>query len=157
MSAFKTPGHARGTPAGYSLIELIVAMTILAMLVSVTAYGLGLAPRGTSFRAQSAQVMRTLQLAQSRAIAERRVVSVEFNVRDKLWRLDGGEATAFDPSFAIALRLPDSELTTPDSARISFYPDGSSSGGRLSLQRGDATRAIFVDWISGQISVGEAG
>ena len=45
------------------------------------------------------------------------------------------------------------ELRNDKVGRIRFYPDGSSTGGRVLLDLGDLTKRIEVDWLTGKIEV----
>jgi len=39
---------------------------------------------------------------------------------------------------------------------IDFHPDGSSSGGRISLADGRRTIMVGVDWLTGRVSIADA-
>jgi hypothetical protein len=40
--------------------------------------------------------------------------------------------------------------------QIRFFPDGSSTGGRIGLSRNDRRAAVAVDWLTGLVSVDDA-
>ena len=138
---------------GFSLIELIVALFVLALLVTITATGLGWTDRNVSMRKQTAEIARSIATAQSEAIAKRKVASLLIDVENKTWTTAAGAEHPVDDSFALSFRTSNDEILSQSVARLTFYPDGSSSGGIIKLQRADETRAIEVDWMTGAISI----
>jgi len=47
------------------------------------------------------------------------------------------------------------ESPNDDTGGIRFFPDGSSTGGRISVARGQRTLVVEVDWLLGRVSVNE--
>jgi general secretion pathway protein H len=45
------------------------------------------------------------------------------------------------------------ELTGEGAANIRFFPDGSSTGGRVTLERGQTVWKIDINWLTGQIEL----
>jgi len=45
------------------------------------------------------------------------------------------------------------QVVTESKGRIRFDPDGSSSGGRVSISGGNQIWIVGVDWLSGRVSV----
>jgi general secretion pathway protein H len=48
-------------------------------------------------------------------------------------------------------------ITQAGTARIRFFPDGSSSGGRIVLGGGRHSAVVAVDWLTGAVTVNENG
>jgi general secretion pathway protein H len=53
----------------------------------------------------------------------------------------------------ITLFTAQSELTDAKTGAIRFYPDGSSTGGRVMLAREDRKFLVEVDWMTGQVKI----
>lgn len=45
------------------------------------------------------------------------------------------------------------EVVDANNAAIRFYPDGSSTGGRVTLAMGERKYLIDVDWLTGQTEI----
>ena len=45
------------------------------------------------------------------------------------------------------------EVVDASTAAIRFYPDGSSTGGRVSLAMGERKFLVDVDWLTGQVEI----
>jgi general secretion pathway protein H len=80
----------------------------------------------------------TLRMARGRAIAENRPVTVAF--AGNLYRIDG----------SMARGMP-YDVTLTGNAAISFAPDGSSSGGAVTVQAATSRIAVLVNWLTGRV------
>ena len=91
----------------------------------------------------------TLKEVRATAIVGNRVVHFRVGADGRSWRFAG---RAGSPGRGTTLRLE----VPPEGRRdgggvIGFFPDGTSTGGRLLLTAGDRARAIRVDWLTGRV------
>ncbi len=128
--------------AGFTLIEMVIVLVILGL-----ALGLVLA-RGPmhSSRLDAEAVARelagSLRLARGRAIAQDRPVALLLAANG--YRIDGMAPRQMPPDVALS-----------GNAAISFAPDGSSSGGSISVQGAPARIGIAVDWLTGRVRLAD--
>ena len=47
------------------------------------------------------------------------------------------------------------EVTSEHSGSIRFYPDGSSTGGRVTVESGERKYLVDVDWLTGRVAINE--
>ena len=47
------------------------------------------------------------------------------------------------------------EVSSESKAAIRFYPDGSSTGGRITVASGERKYVVDVDWLTGRVSIGD--
>ncbi len=142
--------------AGFTLLEIIVVLAIGAAVYVVLLSG----PIGKSGAADLKAAARTLasglRQAQSSAMATRRDAVLTIDVESKEF------VTTVDPT---PRRLPDnlelklytaqSEVTSERRGSIRFYPDGSSTGGRITVASGERKYLVDVDWLTGRVSIGD--
>jgi general secretion pathway protein H len=147
--------HRRTGAAGFTLFELIVALAVLALaLVLITGYrvpwssALGL--RGTA-----AELASGLRLARSQAIAGNRPVAVDIDLAGHRYRVGAGRPHTLPASLSIELLTIAGENRGHTEGNIQFNPDGSSTGGRISLAEGRQRVAVGVDWLSGRVTVAD--
>ena len=137
---------------GFSLLEMVCVLAIVAMLASVA---LPYLPRQTSRPRLQAYALQAVTLLQSdRASSLRNGMRVDTAI-------DTGRRMIRSGSGAAALRLPDDvgfQAVLPRScqhrpvmATISFFPDGLSCGGAITMSRGDVSLEIRVNWLTGRI------
>ena len=116
---------------GFTLIELAVALAIIALVALVVLPRLGWIVGAGEFAEAREHVVSELRIARGRAIEQRRSAVVEPE------SLAGAGVT----------------LTVAPADGIRFHPDGSSSGGRVVLASGRREATVVVDWLTGRVHV----
>jgi len=145
-----------GREAGFTLIEVIVTLAILGLsLALIVGYrppwsgGLGL--RGTA-----SELVAGLRVARSQAIVSNRPVAFQLDLAGHRYQVGKAEPRPLPAQLTIALLTVTGEQRRGSATGdIRFNPDGSSTGGRISI--GDGTRSIDVgvDWLTGRVSVAD--
>ncbi len=141
--------------SGFTLIEVIVVLAVL---------GLGLAlfvgykppwSRGLGLRGSAAELASGLRLARSEAIAHNRPVTVELDLAAHRYRVGATPPRPLPQRLRIALLTVDGEQPNDTTGGIRFNPDGSSTGGRITLADGARTLAVGVEWVNGRVSIAD--
>ena len=57
----------------------------------------------------------------------------------------------------LKLYTAQSEIVDDRRGAIRFYPDGSSTGGRVTVAAGERRLLVDVDWLTGRVSIKEGG
>lgn len=131
---------------------LVLTIAVVAMALVVPNFSKGIdAVRVKSATREIASAFRYL-----RGYAISRNVESEFNVdvKEHVYRITGRTKTYSVPkSIGMKLVTADSEITGEDSGTIRFYPDGSSTGGRVTLSAGGRKRLIDVNWLTGHVDI----
>jgi general secretion pathway protein H len=137
------------------LIELVVALAIMGFaLVLIVGYR---APwsRGFGLEGTAAELASELRLARSQAIADDRPVAFALDLAGHRYRVGGGLPQSLPATLSIGLLTVDGEKRSAALGNIRFNPDGSSTGGRITLADGSRRVAIGVDWLTGRVTVAD--
>ena len=138
---------------GFTLVEVIVALAVLGFaLVLVTGYKPPWS-RSLGLKATAAELASGLRLARSEAIASNRSVAFDVDVNRRRYRVGTGEMHSLPPQLSVELLTIAGEKRQEGVGDILFNPDGSSSGGRITLADGQRSIAVGVDWLTGRVSV----
>jgi general secretion pathway protein H len=138
---------------GFTLLELLVVVTILALMSALV--GVNLAGDRSDLESIARTLVTDLRYVRSRAMVG--------NV-DTALVVDLAEGAYYSRAANIDRPLPDSvalELTVDrrdtdgQQGKIVFYPDGSSSGGKLRLTRNGRSLDITTAWLNGYVSLQE--
>jgi general secretion pathway protein H len=144
-----------GKRAGFSLIELVVALAVLGLaLVLITGYkppwssSLGLDGTARELAAQ-------LRLARSQAIVANRAVTFGLDLAGHRYRVGTDTPRPLPGNYQIALLTVAGEKASATAGGIRFNPDGSSTGGRITLAEAKRRVAVGVDWLTGRVSIAD--
>ncbi len=139
---------------GFTLLELIVVLALLALLMGLVLPGLQRTVKKERDRANLRQLTTVLRLARSQAATTRKRVRV-FVEREtgRFWLEGFGRQGVLT-----GMRLGDTHLVWLDTSHrqgyIAFYGDGSSSGGKLVLEDVTGRRYnLEVEIITGKVSL----
>src|SRR5712691_10392960 len=142
--------------SGFTLIELLIVLTILGLALAVVA-GHGAPVRsGLDLRGAAAAMASGLRLARSEAIVRNQPVTFDLDLAGHRFRSGSGKVRQLPPRLAIEFLTIAGERRKGATGDIRFNPDGSSSGGRISIADGGYTMMIGVDWLTGRVSVADA-
>jgi general secretion pathway protein H len=144
---------APGSAGGFSLIELLAVIALLAMVVLIVSS----ASAPGRFRGEGLVALRQiaagLREARSQAIAQNREVVFTLDVQQGCYRVGAGPTKPLPAGVDLVLDTVRAEQIGATSGGIRFFPDGSSSGGRIILERGPAQETIAVHWLTGRIVI----
>lgn len=141
--------------AGFTLIELLVVVAILGLALGLI---VGYRPpwsNGLGLRGAAGELASALRLARSEAITENAPVSVAVDVAGHRYQVGQGRVRNLPPRLQLRLLTLADERRSARQGAIRFNPDGSSTGGRITITDGSRALAVGVDWLSGRVSIGD--
>jgi general secretion pathway protein H len=139
---------------GYSLMELVVVLAILAVAAALVAPAVGRTVDDVRARAEVAAVAAFLRTAREQAVTRQQVVEVTLAPDAHALLLqrptrDGQPAAPTRRAFSALLRVEGSAL----SPGVTFLPHGMSSGARFAVEPpGPRAYVVTVDALTGRVS-----
>jgi len=134
----------RGREAGFTLLEMIVVIAVLALAGTIVLARGPMRSSSLDVRAAARMVAAGMREARAQAIASGRPVG--FEVSGGAYGLRGGTAHRLGSGVAIA----------PARAAILFRPDGGASGPVLQVREGARGMTVSADWLTGAVTVSPA-
>jgi len=148
-----SPSLARKGEAGFTLMEMLVVMVIVAM-AAMTVTAVYRTPSGSAeVKAAALMVASRLRDLRAAAMTSGGERTAEIDAGSRVLRFGDGRAPLrLKPGFEIAVVAADSEARSPTTAGIRFYPNGSSSGATINLKSERQIYEIRVNWLTGRVS-----
>jgi general secretion pathway protein H len=141
---------------GFTLLEIMIVMVIAAIAYAALLSG----PLGKASAADLKAAARTLasglRQAQTTAMATRKdaVLTIDVESREFVTTIDTTPRKLPD-NLELKLYAAQSEVSSERRGSIRFYPDGSSTGGRITVSSGERKFLVDVDWLTGRVSIND--
>jgi len=149
----------RPAGGGFSLMELVVVLAVLAFAAAVIAPSVGRTAGSVRTRAEVGAVAAFLRSTREAAATRRQALEVIVD-RDahalvvRRAGRDGAAAALRRRAVSPRLRIE----AGPPPPRVTFFPSGASSGARFAIvARGADSYVIAVDALTGRVSMRRAG
>jgi general secretion pathway protein H len=139
---------------GFTLIELLVVLAIMAMLFLVAIPSLSSILPKMEAKSGAREVAAALREARSRAILSNTEVVFSLDIKGHYFMISGDKQSHKLPQeLGLSLYTAQQELVADTLGSIRFFPDGSSTGGRVGLSSPKQTYNVTVNWVTGQVEI----
>jgi general secretion pathway protein H len=140
--------------SGFTLLELMVVLAIAAVMMTVVPPLVSSALPGAQLKSASRQLAAGLRSARNRALVSRKETSLVLDLENHTFQVSGRKRSYPIPeSLQIDLLTVETELLGNQRAGIRFFPEGGSTGGRITLSNGKRAFGVDVDWLTGKVRI----
>jgi general secretion pathway protein H len=145
--------HAGSADAGFTLIELLVGLTLIGLLLTIAIPLIGGDTEDTRAQTAARVLAADLRWLRQEAIARGQETGLRLDLEAKRYRREAdGAERALPAAFALSFASL-GQREAGEAPRIGFRPDGTSTGGRVELNRGTRRYVVDVSWPLGRIQV----
>ena len=138
---------------GITLIELLVVLVIIGVMMSLVPVAFRGLP-SLELKTSAREMAEVFRAARGRAIRDNRETYVTIDVDERLYRLGSfGQPHEIGTDIDVSLITAQIEQTDESTGQIRFFPDGTSTGGRVTLASRAGTYYVLVDWLSGSVEI----
>jgi general secretion pathway protein H len=139
---------------GFTLLELVVVLFVVVLGFSVIGLNLSSGNDSTEVKAAARDIVSALRYARGQALTMHQEATVDVNLSDNSYMVSGRDKLYQIPkAIDVTVVTAQTELTKEGMASIRFFADGSSTGGRITLGRAQASWKIDINWLTGQIEL----
>jgi len=141
---------------GFTLLEMILVLVIAATVAAVAVPNLQPALANMQLRAATRDIASALRYARGQALSRGREAVFSLDVDRHSYQVSGRRKDYTLPtSVQLGLFTAETELSSEGQGSIRFYPDGSSTGGRVSVEAAGKRRLVDVNWLTGAVVIRE--
>lgn len=141
---------------GFTLLELLVVLVIAVLLVAVVPPLISGMSGATELRSAARQLAAGLRFARNEAVTRQREAVLTLDLSKHRFAVSGDpREIALPESLSLHLYTAQSELLDQATGNIRFFPDGSSTGGAVTVSGPKLAYRINVDWLTGAIAIVE--
>ena len=139
---------------GFTLLELVVVLFVVVLGFSVIGLNLSSGSDSTQLKAAARDIVSALRYARGQALITHQETTVAVHLGNNSYTVTGRDKLYRIPeAIDITVVTAQTELTGEGTASIRFFADGSSSGGRITLEQDKAAWKIDINWLTGQIEL----
>jgi len=147
--------HERPGEHGFTLLELLVVMTIIALLITAMPAIVSAGRPGVDARSAAIAIAADLRATRDLAVALDREARLTFDIAAGRYTIEPGDRwRELPPGMVVHFRGARGDVTA-ETAAIRFFPDGTSTGAELRLDYAGQEHHVQAHWLSGRISVDE--
>ena len=141
--------------SGFTLLEVLLVLVIAAGGYALVVRLSGGGVSGSQLKSAARAVAAGLRDARGTAIARQEPTALFIDLERRRIEVEGrGRPHSLPERMSLKLYTAQSEIVDEQRGAIRFYPDGSSTGGRVTLQgSGENQLLVDVDWLTGRVTI----
>lgn len=137
---------------GFTLLELIVVLFIVVLGFSAIGFNLSSGNDSTELKVAARDIVSALRFARGQALISHNETTVTLDLAENTYTVSGRDKIyPISKAIDITLVTAQDELSGKGLGSIRFFADGSSTGGRVTLELGKSAWQIDINWLTGQI------
>jgi general secretion pathway protein H len=149
---------ARRRARGFTLLEVLLVRVIAAAGYVLVIRFTGAGVSGAELKSAARAVAAGLRDARGTAIATQEPAALSVDLERRTIEVTGAaRPRALPERLELKLYTAQSEVRDERHGAIRFFPDGSSTGGRVTVAAGERKLLVDVDWLTGRVSIKEGG
>ncbi|MEI6145314.1 MAG: GspH/FimT family pseudopilin [Methylococcales bacterium] len=141
---------------GFTLLELLVVLFIMILGFSVVGINLSSGNSTTAIRVTSRDMVSALRYTRGQALILHQETTMTIDLAENTYTVsDRPKSYVIPKNISLTVVTAQSELSGNGIGNIRFFPDGSSTGGRITLEQDKLAAEININWLTGQIKLGD--
>lgn len=139
---------------GFTLLEILLVLFLMGLAYGLAVPMISSGAVTLELKGATRQLAAGLRKARGVAIAQRDEATLTVDVEQRQFMLSGDSKT-YPVSKKVELELftAQSEQIGEKIGNIRFFPDGTSTGGRITLTAQGSSFTVDVDWLTGKVVI----
>lgn len=138
---------------GFTLFEMLAVILLIGIVASAVSVSVSQGLASARVSAASGELAAALRWTRAQAIVRGQEMTLDVDTANDTYRVPGKNEVRLPQGMKLGLTSAKEDQLNEHTGRIRFFPDGSSTGGRVTLQREKREWHINVAWLTGAVSV----
>jgi len=144
-----------GRSRGFTLLEMLAVILLIGIAAAAVAVSVTQGLASARVAAASGELAAALRATRTQAIVHGNEHTFDVDTRANTYRADQGKTVRLPSGMRIGITSAKEDQVSATTGRIRFFPDGSSTGGHITLQRNQRQWRVNVSWLTGAVSVAD--
>jgi len=150
-------GEANSAQRGFTLIEVMVVLAILAFMTALALPLMSGAESKADTRVAAREIAAALRTTRNLAMMHGHSELFSLDTASGAFRAGSTNSPHRVPrGVRLVLITTTEERSGATAGNIRFFPDGSSTGGGVRVSKDNSRTEVLVDWLTGHLTIGGA-
>jgi len=138
------------------MLELLLVLVLLVIAYGIASPVVANLSGSGDLKGSARTIASALKRTRNAAISSRQETPLTFDLEAHTLTVSGEtKPVQLSEKLDLQLYTVQQELTSDKVAAIRFYPDGSSTGGRVTVGKDERRFEIDVDWLTGRVQINQ--
>ncbi|WP_426687432.1 GspH/FimT family pseudopilin [Rhodanobacter ginsengiterrae] len=138
---------------GFTLLEMLAVILLIGIAVAAVSVSVTQGLASARVRAASGELAGALRATRAQAIVRGEEQHFDVDTRANSYDDAKRHDVALPKGLRVSITSAKEDQPNDHTGRIRFFPDGSSTGGRVTLRSGRREWHINVSWLTGEVRV----
>lgn len=138
---------------GFTLLEMLAVILLIGIAAAAVSISVTQGLASARVRAASSELAGALRATRAQAIVHGQEQHFDVDTRANTYHGARSDDVRLPKGLKISITSAKEDQPNDHTGRIRFFPDGSSTGGRITLQSGKREWHVNVSWLTGEVRV----
>ena len=138
---------------GFTLFEMLAVILLIGIAAAAVSIPVTQGLASARVNAASGELAAALRWTRAQSIVRGESLALEVDTAAATYKPPGKGDVRLPKDMRVSITSAREDQENATTGRIRFFPDGSSTGGRVTLKRGDREWHVNVGWLTGAVSV----
>ncbi|GGM20915.1 type II secretion system protein H [Pseudomonas asuensis] len=135
---------------GFTLLELIVVVILIAIGLTLVSFGVTRGLDSARAREAGRDLTLALRAVRTQAITTGQTATLNFDLANQRYQRPGQNPQTLPKGMRMRVTTA-ADLSTGRKTAIAFFPDGSSTGGNVRLEKDGRAWRVDIAWLTGTV------
>jgi general secretion pathway protein H len=138
---------------GFTLLEMLAVILLIGIAAAAVSVSVSQGLASARINAASSELVAAMRATRAQAIVKGSVQNFDVDTRALTYRNAKRQDVALPRGLRLSMTSAKEDQPNDHTGRIRFFPDGSSTGGRVTLASGKREWHVNVSWLTGDVRV----